>query len=134
MRLSKNFTLHEFTKSDTATQKGIDNSAPTRVIDNLTILAQKVLQPLREWVCSLIIVNSGYRCAELNRAVGGAKNSQHLTGEAVDITAGSKERNRVLFEWIRDNCQFDQLIWERDGAWIHVSYREGENRGQILSL
>ena len=82
-----------------------------------------------------ITVNSGYRCSKLNAAVGGAKTSQHMRGEAADITAGSKTENKKLFELIRDNLPFDQLIDESNYSWVHVSYvSTSKNRKQILSL
>ena len=82
-----------------------------------------------------ITVNSGYRCDKLNAAVGGVPTSQHRLGEAADITAGSSLKNKELFEKVRySNIQFDQLIDECGYAWIHVSYREGRNRNQILHL
>ena len=82
-----------------------------------------------------ITVNSGYRCPKLNDAVGGAKNSQHMRGEAADITAGSKMENKRLFELIWDNLPFDQLIDESNYSWVHVSYvSTSKNRKQILSL
>lgn len=80
-------------------------------------------------------MNSGYRCPQLNRMVGGKPTSQHLKGEAADITAGSKEENRKLFAYIRANLTFDQLIDEKNFSWVHVSFkRNGENRKQIIHL
>ena len=94
-----------------------------------------MLDPLREWYGKPIAVNSGYRCPQLNRLVGGAASSQHLKGEAADITAGSREENRKLFEYIRENLPFDQLIDEKNFSWVHVSYkRDGNNRKQTLKL
>jgi hypothetical protein len=89
---------------------------------------------LREWYSKPIIVNSGYRCEALNKAIGGAKSSQHMLGEAADITVGSKEENEKLFDYIKDNLEFDQLINESDFSWVHVSYREGRLRKQVLEL
>ena len=122
----KYFTIEETIKSSTATAKRIDNTPNQTVIDSLTKLIEAVLDPLREWYGKPIRVNSGYRCKALNKAVGSkAKNSQHLYGEAADITAGSKEENEKLFNYIKDNLEFDQLINESDFSWVHVSYREG---------
>lgn len=81
-----------------------------------------------------IRVSSGYRSAILNRSVNGATSSQHRLGEAADITVGSKEENRKLFEIIRLELPFDQLIDEKDFSWVHVSFREGRNRKQVLKL
>lgn len=131
----KYFTIEEMTKSSTATAKHIDNTPNQTVIDNLTKLIEIVLDPLREWYGKPIRVNSGYRCEALNEAVGSkAKKSQHLYGEAADITAGSKEENEKLFNYIKDNLEFDQLINESDFSWVHVSYREGRLRKQVLAL
>lgn len=131
----KYFTIEEMTKSSTATAKHIDNTPNQTAIDNLTKLIEIVLDPLREWYGKPIRVNSGYRCKVLNEAVGSkAKNSQHLYGEATDITAGSKAENEKLFNYIKDNLPFDQLINESDFSWVHVSYREGRLRKQVLAL
>lgn len=131
----KYFTIEEMIKSSTATAKRIDNTPNQTVIDSLTKLIEAVLDPLREWYGKPIRVNSGYRCEALNKAVGSkAKNSQHLYGEAADITAGSKEENEKLFNYIKDNLEFDQLINESDFSWVHVSYREGRLRKQVLAL
>ena len=108
---------------------------PLQEAGNLKALADNVLDPLREWYGKPITVNSGYRCPQLNRLVGGAASSQHLKGEAADITAGSKEANRKLFDYIKSHLPFDQLIDEKNYSWVHVSYkRDGNNRKQILKL
>ena len=130
----KYFTIEEMIKSSTATAKRIDNTPNQTVIDSLTKLIEAVLDPLREWYGKPIIVNSGYRCEALNKAIGGAKSSQHMLGEAADITVGSKEENEKLFDYIKDNLEFDQLINESDFSWVHVSYREGRLRKQVLEL
>ena len=131
----KYFTIEELTRSDTAKVKGIENTPTQEAKEKLVTLIENVLNPLREMYGKPITVNSGYRCPKLNAAVGGAKNSQHMRGEAADITAGSKEENRKLFELIRDNLPFDQLINESDYSWVHVSYVSPEkNRKQALKL
>lgn len=130
----KYFTIEEMTKSSTATAKGIDNTPSKDIEDKLQKLIEAVLDLLREWYGKPIRVNSGYRCEALNEAIGGSKTSQHCLGEAADITAGSKEENKKLFEYIKDNLPFDQLINESDFSWIHVSYREGRLRKQVLAL
>lgn len=130
----KHFTIEEMTKSSTATAKGIDNTPSKDIEDKLQKLIEAVLDLLREWYGKPIRVNSGYRCEALNEAIGGSKTSQHCLGEAADITAGSKEENKKLFEYIKDNLPFDQLINESDFSWIHVSYREGRLRKQVLAL
>ena len=130
MKLSKNFTLRELTKTNT----GIQNNPSEIEIERLRILCEKVLQPLRDKFGHPIIVNSGYRSPLVNKAVGGATGSQHVRAEAVDITAGSRERNKALFEILK-TMEKDQLIDERNYSWIHVSYTICRpNRNQILHL
>ena len=127
--------MKELTKSSTADKLGIDKTPTTEVSAQLSNLVTHVLDPLREMYGKAITVNSGYRCSKLNAAVGGAKTSQHMRGEAADITAGSKTENKKLFELIRDNLPFDQLIDESNYSWVHVSYvSTSKNRKQILSL
>ena len=130
----KYFTIEEMTKSSTATAKGIDNTPSKEVEDNLMKLIEAILDPLREWYGKPIRVNSGYRCEALNSAIGGAKNSQHTTGMAADIDVGSVEENKKLFDYIKDNLEFDQLIDEKHLSWVHVSYHENNNRKQVLYL
>ena len=130
----KYFSIKEMTKSNTATAEGIDNTPDQTITNNLIKLIEAVLDPLREWYGKPITVNSGYRCEALNKAIGGAKSSQHMLGEAADITVGSKEENEKLFNYIKDNLEFDQLINESDFSWVHVSYREGRLRKQVLAL
>ncbi len=127
MRLSKNFTLAELAKTST----GIPNNPSDVEIERLKILCEKVLQPLRDEFNAPIIVNSGYRSQQVNKAVGGVPTSQHLKGESADITAGSRERNKLLFEIIK-TMEFDQVI-SYDYRFIHVSYTIcKENRKQII--
>ena len=130
----KYFTIQELSHSDTAVARGIDNCPTAEAIHNLTKLVENVLDPLREKHGKPIRVSSGYRSAILNRSVNGATSSQHRLGEAADITVGSKEENRKLFGIIRLELPFDQLIDERDFSWVHVSFREGRNRKQVLKL
>lgn len=130
----KYFTIEEMTKSSTATAKGIDNTPSEEGVLKLQKLIEAVLDPLREWYGKPIKINSGYRCEALNKAIGGAKSSQHMLGEAADITVGSKEENKKLFDYIKDNLEFDQLINESNFSWVHVSYREGRLRKQVLAL
>lgn len=129
----KHFTIDELCRSDTARSRGIDNTPTEEVTRNLEALVDNVLDPLREWYGKPIYVNSGYRCPALNKAVGGVANSQHLTGQAADIDVNDRSENRRLMKHIEDNLDFDQLIWENGGAWVHVSYRPGgRNRRQVL--
>lgn len=127
MRLTDNFTLKELTKTNT----GLPNLITDLEIDNLTRLCQKVLQPLRDIYGKPIIVNSGYRSDRVNKAVGGVPTSQHRKGEAADITAGSREENKKLFEILK-TMEFDQLI-TYDYRFLHVSYTiRKPNRNQII--
>lgn len=128
------FTLQELTKSNTAIAKKLDNTPDEQTIKNLNTLVDNVLDPLRKLYGKPIIVTSGYRSPEVNRSVNGATSSQHALGEAVDISVGSKEENKKLFSLIKDNLPFDQLINEHDYSWVHVSYREGRLRKQILNI
>ena len=128
------FTLQELTKSNTAIAKKLDNTPDEQAIKNLNTLVDNVLDPLRKLYGKPIIVTSGYRSPEVNRSVNGATSSQHALGEAVDIIVGSKEENKKLFSLIKDNLPFDQLINEHDYSWVHVSYREGRLRKQILNI
>lgn len=131
MRLTKNFTLGELTKTNT----GITNNPNKEELQALITLSVKVLQPLRDIYGKHITVNSGFRSYAVNRAVGGARGSQHSKGEAADITVHNKEGNKKLFEIIKNELEFDQLINEYDYSWIHVSYKaDGKNRKQILKM
>lgn len=131
----RHFTTAELSKSDTARRKGIDNT-PTAVAEsNIRGLVDNVLDPLRSAWGRPVVVNSGYRSPELNKAVGGAPGSQHLTGEAADIEDASRgrEENKKLFELIIQlGLPFDQLINEFDYNWIHVSFCRTRRRGQVL--
>ena len=128
----KYFTLEELTK--TSAQK--DNTPNAEQIANLENLVAKILDPLREHYGKPIKINSGYRSPEVNEAIGGVVNSQHMSGEAADITGGNPTENRTLFQMLAiSGYEYDQLIDEKNYAWIHVSLkRTGQNRKQILHL
>jgi hypothetical protein len=133
--MSTYFSISELTRSETALLSGIDNTPSPAVKARLDLLARRILDPVRELWGAPLIVNSGYRSPPLNRAVGGAASSQHIRGEAADITTGSAEGNRRLFEMIIASfLEFDQLIDEHNYSWLHLSYREGKNRRQILHI
>lgn len=117
----KYFTIKELCRSTTAKRAGLDNTPTPQAVDNMTRLIKVVLEPLREAYGKPITVNSGYRCPALNKAVKGSRNSQHMTGEAVDITVGTKEGNKWLFDYIKANLPYDQLIDEYNYSWVHVS-------------
>jgi hypothetical protein len=131
----KYFTIKEMCLSKSAQAKGIKNEPTKEIEENLTSLINELLDPIREKYGKPITVNSGYRSKELNKAVGGASTSQHLKGEAADITVGSKMDNKKLFSLIKDSkLEFDQLIDEKDYSWVHVSYSKVKNRKQVLHL
>ena len=138
MKITKNFNLEEFEKSDTAQRKGIDNSIPADLIPNLKALCENVLQPLRDAVGVPVKISSGYRCPALNKAVKGSATSQHMKGEAADIVIPDKKTGLQWFEWMRTHLTYNQLIWEtnsKGGSWIHVGYkRTGKNKMQVLSM
>lgn len=139
MKLSQHFTLEEMIKSQTASRKGIDNTPTPEVIENLKLLCENVLEKIRINFGRPLTVNSGYRGPKLNKAIGGAKNSQHMTGQAADIEIVSID-NKALFNWIKDNMEFDQLILEfykpgiPDSGWVHVSWNSKGNRKQVLTI
>lgn len=130
----KHFTLKELSASTTAIQKGIDNTPNEEYTNNLIQLVEHVLDPLRELYGKPIRVNSAYRCEALNKAVNGSKTSDHMLGRAADITAGSPAENKKLYDLIKDNLEYDQLIDEKNYTWLHVSYRTSGNRNQRLKL
>lgn len=124
------FSFTEMIRTDT----GIENIPNWEQIHNLQALLTHVLNPVRNAYGKPIYVTSGYRSPSVNKAVGGAIASQHRQGEAADITTLSVEENRKVFDLIKKHTFFDQLIWENGGQWIHVSYRFGKNRLEILEL
>jgi zinc D-Ala-D-Ala carboxypeptidase len=138
MQLSKNFSLQELTKSQTATRLGIDNTPNKAQIINLTNLCGNILQKVRDRFAKPVFINSGFRCVELCEAIGSSSKSQHASGSAADIEVMTLD-NKVLAEWIKKNLIFDQLILEfykesegpRSG-WVHVSYSASDPRGQSL--
>ena len=138
MNLSANFTLKELTKSDTATRLGLDNTPDEATIENLKLLCEKVLQPVREHFGQSVTVNSGYRSPESNAAVGGSKTSDHCKGQAADIEINGVA-NPDLAQWIMDNLEYTQLILEfytqgqPNSGWVHVSYDPNNLEKQELT-
>ena len=136
-RLSKNFTLQEFTKSQTALRHGIDNTPSDEHLANAKALFEKVVQPVRDKF-GVTVINSGYRGPKLNEAVGGSLRSQHCKGEAVDIECPGTP-NYDVAKYIQDNLDFDQLILEfytpgiPDSGWVHVSYDYEENLKKVMT-
>lgn len=137
-KISKHISYKEGTRSITALRKGINNTPNDYELTNMEAVAANIFEPLREWVGGPIKINSFFRCEELNTAIGGSSNSQHCQGRAIDIddTYGHKT-NAEMFEYIRTNLNFDQIIWEfgtdTNPDWVHVSYvSEEQNRNRCL--
>ena len=138
MNLSANFSLHELTKSETALRMGFDNSPDDEATENLRLLCEKVLQPVRDHFGKGVKVNSAYRSPESNAAVGGSKTSDHCKGMAADIEIPGVA-NAELAQWIMDNLDYTQLIHEfytpgiPDSGWVHVSYDPANLKNQELT-
>ena len=138
MQLTDNFSLKEFTKSQTAERMGLDNTPPEEIIPKLTFLCTQVLEPLRKRIEKPIIITSGYRCAELCEAIGSKPTSQHCRGEAADIEALGMS-TLSLAEMIINHFDFDQCILECfqkgdiNSGWVHFSLTSGTNRKEVLT-
>ena len=137
-QLTKNFSLAELTKSETALRFDMENTPGPVEIANLTDLAGKVLQPVRDHFGKGVKVNSGFRHPDVNAKVGGSKTSDHCKGQAADIEIPGVP-NAELAEWIKDNLEFRQLILEfytpgiPDSGWVHVSFVDGDNKKQVMT-
>ena len=140
MQLTDHFHSSEFVRSETATRLGIDNSInDPEIIANIKNLCERVLEPLRAYADCPILINSGYRCPQLNEAVGGSKWSQHKKGEACDIRIADSATGDRWYSWMKENLPYDQLIKERahkssNSFWIHVSLTrdDAKNRRQAF--
>jgi len=138
MKISEHFTLEEMLKSQIAERKNISNIPMPDHIKNLTHLALNILEPIRKHYNIQFSPNSGYRSPELNKSMGGAKNSQHMTGEAVDIEIPGIS-NYDLAVWCKENLKFDQIILEcyksgiPNSGWVHISLKEQNNRSNALT-
>lgn len=138
MNLTKNFTLAEMTKSETALRHGIDNTPGEQEIAAMKLLAEKVLQPVRDHFGKGVKVNSGYRSPDVNAKVGGSRTSDHCRGQACDIEIPGVP-NYDLAKWIVDNLEFRQVILEfytpgvPDSGWVHVSFVAEDNKKQVLT-
>jgi hypothetical protein len=138
MQLSTNLSLAEVTRSETAKRRGISNMPTPEHIENFKKLAINIFQPIREHFGKPILISSGYRSAELNKAIGGSLSSQHCSFEAIDIDMdGTDIPNAQIFNYIKDNLNFDQMIWEfgtdANPDWVHVSFAANRSqRKQIL--
>ena len=138
MKISDNITYAEAIHSNTAKRKGIDNTPNPTQVENMKITAEKIFQPLREWVGGPIKINSFFRSPELNEAIGGSKTSQHCKGQALDIDdVYGYKTNAEMYSWVTENLNFDQMIWEfgtdMNPNWVHISYvSEEDNRNKCL--
>lgn len=138
-KLSKHLSLKEVTKSTTAARLGISNEPTVTHLEALKGIAENIFEPIRLHFGVPIGITSGYRSAELNKAIGGSKRSQHCQGQALDIDADvyGGVANAEIFSRIKNHLDFDQLIWEfgteNEPAWVHVSWvPDGNNRGEVL--
>jgi len=134
MKLSKNFSLAEITRSSTAKRIGIDNAPNKEHLNNIQALIRKVVQPLRDAI-GPVRISSGYRSPALNRAIGGSNKSQHCKGQALDLQfwENGEMNNKKIYDWILSSgIDFDQMINEFDYSWIHISFNEFKNRKQVL--
>lgn len=140
--ITMHFTIEELCASQTAKAKGISNTPNMQQLINLVYLAAYVLEPLRVAMGEPIKIGSGFRCQQLNKAVGGVANSQHLKGQAADLCIdGDIKKGKKWFAYIRDHLPFDQLIWEKNpktgNYWVHVSFIYpdfGKNRHKVIDL
>jgi hypothetical protein len=139
MKISTHLNLAEVTRSDSAKRHGIDNTPNAEHLENFKLLAEKVFEPIRLHFKEPIFISSGYRSKALNDFIGGSASSQHCKGQAIDIDMDGSTNgvtNKMVYDYIKDNLKFDQLIWEfgddTNPDWVHVSYNEGKNRNQKL--
>lgn len=140
MKISEHLDLSEVIRSESAKRLGIKNMPTDEHIANLKILAENIFQPIRNNFRVPIRISSGYRSPALNRAIGGSQTSQHSTGEAIDIDMDGNPHgvtNKQIFDYIKNNLNFDQLIWEFGSSsnpdWVHVSFKaKGNQRKQVL--
>jgi len=137
MKLSEHLDLSEFTRSYSEKRKGISNMPTPEHIENFKKLAENIFEPIRKHFGVPILISSGYRSKELNKSIGGATTSQHLLGQALDRDMDGTPNgvtNKMVFDYIKANLNFDQLINEFDYSWVHVSYNPtGKQRKQILN-
>ena len=137
--ISKHITFKEATFSATAARLGLKNEPTEEHLKAMKLVAEKCFEPLREWYCKPLRINSFYRGKALNQAVKGSLSSQHCKGEAIDIDAGSNAENKKIHDWIKNNLEFDQLIWEYGNSagpdWVHVSFTDKKkNRKQLVVI
>lgn len=133
--ISKHITLAEATESATALRLGIKNVPNEVELDTMKYVAENLFEPIREWYDKPIKINSFFRCVALNKAVKGSLTSGHVLGNSIDISGGNKIENKKIFDFIKlSGLDFDQVIWEYGGVWIHISLKKTGNRKQILHI
>src|SRR5574343_268739 len=144
-KVSPHVSYKEVTYSELAKRKGLNNEPDAEQLERIKILCEKVFEPTRNFFNTPLYISSFFRTPKLNKLLGGAKNSQHMAnnGAALDVDCDTfiygKITNRQVFDYIKDNLEFDQLILENvsdngTGGWVHVSYNEGNNRKQVLTM
>ena len=137
--ISKHISMNEGTHSAKAVANKISNIPNDEQLEAMQLVAEKLFEPIREWYGKPIKVNSFFRNTQTNALVGGVKTSNHLRGEAIDITGGSRVENKKIYDWCKANfTDFDELIWEYGDAtgpdWVHISYRKIGNRKKIITI
>ncbi len=136
-RISKHISYKEAVRSDYAKKHKIENEPNDEQLENMKLIAKEVFEPLRKWVGGPIKVNSFFRSEDLNTGIGGSKTSSHLKGQAIDLTTMGLKTNKQIFDYIKDNLEYDQLIWEYgrvNPKWIHVSFNQVKNRKQAFRV
>jgi uncharacterized protein YcbK (DUF882 family) len=136
-KISKHISYKEAVNSNYAKKHKIKNEPDDEQLENMKLIAKEVFEPLREWVGGPIKVNSFFRSEKLNTGIGGSKTSSHLKGQAIDLTTMGLKTNKQIFDYIKDNLEYDQLIWEYgrvNPKWIHVSFNSVKNRKQAFRV
>jgi hypothetical protein len=133
--ISKHISTAEATESATALRLGIKNVPNEAELEAMKYVAENLFEPIREWYDKPIKINSFFRCKELNKAVKGSVTSGHVLGNSIDISGGNKVENKKLFDFIKTSgLDYDQVIWEYGGVWIHISLKKSGNRKQVLKI
>ena len=134
-QISKHISINEAIESPTALRMGIKNVPNELELEAMKYVAENLFEPIRKWYKKPIKINSFFRCAALNKAVKGSASSQHVKGEAIDISAGNKIENKKIFDYIvSSGLDFDQCINEYDFTWVHISLKKSGNRKQVLII
>lgn len=134
-QISKHISLNEAIESPTALRMGIKNVPNELELEAMKYVAENLFEPIRKWYKKPIKINSFFRCAALNKAVKGSASSQHVKGEAIDISGGNKIENKKIFDYIvSSGLDFDQCINEYDFTWVHISLKKSGNRKQVLII